>query len=491
MKRLLSALIILVFCVGHSVQAQNQLTLEDAVMQQWRKFYPSDLNQFHWLDQNNYAIVEDNTLLIINGKDTNRISTEMLTSESLSRFPRIKWENNSQFSYRLPSDQKVYRYNIETKAKSNYDMGEGVENLNPSPNAQWISYTKGQNFYVFDTESNTHKTIAESTEEGISYGQVVHRYEFGVEQGSFWSPKNTYLAYYRNDERTVAQYPIVHTNHRIAEPELIRYPMAGEKSEEVTLEVYVVETGQTVRVYTTGDKEQYLTNIAFSPDEETLYIAILNRDQNKVELNAYETRSGRFLNTLFVESDEKFVQPLHAMQFIPKRPSEFLWRSKRDGFDHFYRYDTKGKLINQVSKGDFDVKSALGFVGSKFYYTAYQNQGMEEHLMMSSIFKTKSTKLTSDPGVHRIQLSKLGRVYDSYSNLETPRKVQLLDYKGKKIKDLHTAKNPYEQVVIAQTELNALILEDQTILNSRLIKPHDFDPKKHLESLKAKKHSNG
>ncbi|MGB0883782.1 MAG: DPP IV N-terminal domain-containing protein, partial [Flavobacteriales bacterium] len=305
MKRLLSALIILVFCVGHSVQAQNQLTLEDAVMQQWRKFYPSDLNQFHWLDQNNYAIVEDNTLLIINGKDTNRISTEMLTSESLSRFPRIKWENNSQFSYRLPSDQKVYRYNIETKAKSNYDMGEGVENLNPSPNAQWISYTKGQNFYVFDTESNTHKTIAESTEEGISYGQVVHRYEFGVEQGSFWSPKNTYLAYYRNDERTVAQYPIVHTNHRIAEPELIRYPMAGEKSEEVTLEVYVVETGQTVRVYTTGDKEQYLTNIAFSPDEETLYIAILNRDQNKVELNAYETRSGRFLNTLFVESDEK------------------------------------------------------------------------------------------------------------------------------------------------------------------------------------------
>ena len=112
MKRLLPALIALVFCAGNSVQAQNQLTLEDAVMQQWRKFYPSDLNQFHWLDQNRYAIVEDNTLLIINEEDTNKISTEMLTSETLNRFPRVTWESNSQFSYRLPSDQKVYRYNI-------------------------------------------------------------------------------------------------------------------------------------------------------------------------------------------------------------------------------------------------------------------------------------------------------------------------------------------------------------------------------------------
>ncbi len=141
---------------------------------------------------------------------------------------------------------------------------------------------------------------------------------------------------------------------------MISYPMAGEKTEEVTLEIYNVNNGHTTKVKTTGDKEQYLTNIAFSPDERSIYIAILNRDQNHVMLNQYDVNSGNFIKTLFEEKHDKFIQPLHSMIFIPKR-NEFLWRSKRDGYDHFYRYDTYGKLINKVTKGDLNVIEFIGF----------------------------------------------------------------------------------------------------------------------------------
>ena len=123
----------------------------------------------------------------------------------------------------------------------------------------------------------------------IVLGESVHRNEFGIDKGLFWSPKQNRLAFYRMDQSMVVDYPLVNTKAREAEPKPIKYPMAGMKSHEVTVGVYDVATEKLVYLNTRKDttvheREMYLTNIAWSPDEKYVFIAKLNREQNHMWL---------------------------------------------------------------------------------------------------------------------------------------------------------------------------------------------------------------
>lgn len=481
MQKLKISLLTLASLSVLSVHAQEKLTLDDAVTQQWRKFYPKNIRQFNWHKGNQFSLVKNNQILLVNDSDTTIYTPKDLSVDGLKHIPYYHWntDNEIRFSYK----GKYYTHNFLNATNYIYELGENKADLNFSKDNRFVAYTDGNNFGLFDIKNKKHIPVATSDKDGINYGQVVHRNEFGVNEGSYWSPNSTYIAYYRNDQRSVAEYPIVHTNKRIAEVDLIRYPMAGEKSEEVTLEIYNTKSGHTTKVKTTGDKEQYLTNIAFSPDERSIYIAVLNRDQNHVSLNEYDVESGNYIKTLFEEKHDKFVQPLNSMIFIPKRNHEFLWRSKRNGYDHFYRYDINGNLIKQVTDGEFDVKDFVGFDKTNLLYTAYQTNGMEVQLMKSSIFKGISTTLTTEPGVHKVKVSELGKIYDAYSNLTTPNNIQFIDKKGKKKTTLLEAPNPYNNVEIAQTKLSTIQAEDGTILNTRTILPANFDENKVYPAL--------
>ncbi len=140
----------------------------------------------------------------------------------------------------------------------------------------------------------------------------------------FWSNSGSHLAFYRKDESMVTDYPLVNTDARTAEVNIIKYPMAGMPSHQVTLGVYNLNTDRTVFVKTKGDKEQYLTNISWSPDDKHLYIAVLNRDQNHVKLNKYNAETGEFVKTLFEEKHKNYVQPMHPMLFIEGNDKEFF-----------------------------------------------------------------------------------------------------------------------------------------------------------------------
>ena len=129
--------------------------------------------------------------------------------------------------------------------------------------------------------------------DGIVCGQAVHQREFGISKGLFWSPAGSALAFYRMDESMVTDYPIVNIDARQAKAEPVKYPMAGMKSHEVTVGVYNLSTGETVWLETGTPKEKFLTNIAWSPDEKSIYIAELNREQNEMNLVRYSALTGK------------------------------------------------------------------------------------------------------------------------------------------------------------------------------------------------------
>ena len=479
--------LVISFC--STTVAQNEvLNLEDAIMGRWSKYAPERINGLKWVkNSNDFSYIKSDKLIIENINSSTReiLLSDLNTyfkNDSLTRFPDIIWMSQNRF--RFKKNSIIYAYNISDKTLNkliNFD--ENAQNSEFSEQALALAYTLENNLFIKDSKGTTHQ-ITSDKEPSIVNGQAVHRYEFGISKGTFWSNKGKHLAFYRKDETMVTDYPLVNTDTRIAEANIIKYPMAGMKSHHVTIGIYDLETQKTVYVKTGEPKEQYLTNITWGPKDEFIYIAILNRDQNHMTLNKYDVKSGDFVKTLFEERHENYVQPLHPMIFVEGNNNEFLWRSERDGYDHFYRYTSDGKLLNQVTKGKWVVKDFIAFHGNSIILTGTHNNALETQVFRSTIKAPRSSMISKVEGVHRVQANYSGGyLIDSHSSLKNSTTIEIIEHTGESIRTLLQSKNPFANTEIAQTELYTIKAEDGTPLNCRIIKPSNFDASKRYPAL--------
>ena len=482
-------LVSIVLCLCASAYAQkDSLNLEDAILARLSKFAPDRISGLQWVkNSDDFCYYEDGGLVIENldgTKETLKLSTlnNSLGKDSLNTFPRITWV--SEQSFRFNHNSSIYNFNKSTGILNrvlNFD--ENAANSEFSDKANALAYTIKNNLFISDSKGKTHQ-ITKNEDENIVNGQAVHRYEFGVYKGTFWSNTGSHLAFYRKDESMVSDYPIVNTDARVAETKIIKYPMAGMASHQVTLGIYNLKTEQTIFVKTEGDKEQYLTNIAWSPDDKHIYIAVLNRDQNHMTLNKYDAETGEFVKILFEEKHENYVQPLHPMLFVEGTNSEFLWRSERDGYDHIYRYSVNGKLLNQVTKGKWVVKDILGFNDKSVILTGTANNGLDTQVYKSLLKNSRSRMITDDTGVHRVKAnSDASHFIDSFNSLENPGTIEIIDNSGTLEQTLLQSKNPYQRTIMGTTELYTIKAEEGTELNCRMIKPANFDATKSYPTL--------
>ena len=482
-------LVSIVLCLCASAYAQkDSLNLEDAILARLSKFAPDRISGLQWVkNSDDFCYYEDGGLVIENldgTKETLKLSTlnNSLGKDSLNTFPRITWV--SEQSFRFNHNSSIYNFNKSTGILNrvlNFD--ENAANSEFSDKANALAYTIKNNLFISDSKGKTHQ-ITKNEDENIVNGQAVHRYEFGVYKGTFWSNTGSHLAFYRKDESMVSDYPIVNTDARVAETKIIKYPMAGMASHQVTLGIYNLKTEQTIFVKTEGDKEQYLTNIGWSPDDKHIYIAVLNRDQNHMTLNKYDAETGEFVKILFEEKHENYVQPLHPMLFVEGTNSEFLWRSERDGYDHIYRYSVNGKLLNQVTKGKWVVKDILGFNDKSVILTGTANNGLDTQVYKSLLKNSRSRMITDDTGVHRVKAnSDASHFIDSFNSLENPGTIEIIDNSGTVEQTLLQSKNPYQSTIMGTTELYTIKPEEGTELNCRMIKPANFDVTKSYPTL--------
>ncbi len=488
MKNLKLSFAFLFLIVGSVLHAQKQeITLEDAIMKQGA-FYGQRMYNLQWTKNvNEYSYYGKEGVINISDFDGNKISisaddinSSLDENQKIEKVPYdITWLSKDVFQF--SANEKVYQYFVKEKTtKVMYVYRPGAENIDFTTKGDYLAYTIDNNLYISSAKGE--KIITnDAKESNVVNGQAVHRVEFGITKGTYWSPKGDVLAYYRKDESMVEDYPLVNVMAREAKLEAIKYPMAGMKSEEVTLVLYNVETQKKVTVRTGEPKEQYLTNIAWSPDQKYIYIAILNRDQNHVKLNQYNATTGKFEKTLLEEKSDVYVQPLNKMEFISGRNNEFLWRSERDGYDHYYRYNTNGKLLNQVTKGDWAVMDMISVDKKNVYFTATANNGLDRVIYKSSIKNSKSKLLSKVSGVHSAKISADKKyILDSWSSLEVPSTTDLISASnGKVVKQLLKSDNPLANVNIGKIELGTIKAGDGvTDLNTRTIYPANFDSSK-------------
>jgi dipeptidyl-peptidase 4 len=313
--------------------------------------------------------------------------------------------------------------------------------------AHRVAYTLGEDLYVRSPGTSEALRVTTDGTDGIVSGRSVHREEYGITKGTFWSPSGNKLAFYRMDESMVTPYQLEDIKTQPSTFKKIRYPMAGQTSHHVTLGVFDLATQRTTFLKTTGAADDYLTNICWDPTGAYVFITHLNRATDHLRVVQYDVATGEATKTLIEEHDAKWLEPLHPLTFLKKAPSQFIYWSQQDGFWHLYLYDTNKGLLRQLTKGAWVVKNIIGMdekEGSVFVEgTAFINPkdpkgAMETHLYRVDIAKGTTVQLTKEPGTHSGQLSSNGRyVIDTWSSLTVPSRVEVLDAtKGMVLKQL-------------------------------------------------------
>ena len=286
----------------------------------------------------------------------------------------------------------------------------------------------------------------------------------------------------------VTPYPLVHINTRKATEEKLYYPMAGMPSHHVTLGIYDVASGKTTYIKTGEPKEKYLTNISWAPDSKTVYIAEVNREQNHMDLKAYDPATGDYIKTLFSEHNDKYIEPQWPMRFIPGRDKEFVWQTRRDGYTHLYRYNVDGKLLGQITRGEWEITDFLGFAdgGKTIVYSSTQLSPIDRVIASVSIDGRKTRILTPQAGWHVGQLSSDGKyLLDTYESLKNPTENRLLSVAtGKPIATLYQSKDPEAGFINPEITFGTIKAADGvTDLHYRLLKPTNFDPAKKYPTI--------
>ena len=356
-----------------------------------------------------------------------------------------------------------------------------------APRAKHAVAVRDNNLFLLLPDGSSKQLTTDGTPT-LVYGQSVHQNEFGIHGGLFWSPDGSRLAFYRMDQSMVSAYPLVHTNTRKATEEKLYYPMAGMPSHHVTLGIYDVASGKTTYIKTGEPKEKYLTNISWAPDSKTVYIAEVNREQNHMDLKAYDPATGDYIKTLFSEHNDKYIEPQWPMRFIPGRDKEFVWQTRRDGYTHLYRYNVDGKLLGQITRGEWEITDFLGFAdgGKTIVYSSTQLSPIDRVIASVSIDGRKMRILTPQAGWHVGQLSSDGKyLLDTYESLKNPTENRLLSVAtGKPIATLYQSKDPEAGFINPEITFGTIKAADGvTDLHYRLLKPTNFDPAKKYPTI--------
>lgn len=465
-------------------QEKKTLTLEDATIGYWKGLYPETLKGLRWVDNENYyAYYQDDAIVFYDGsndKETQRISLTDLQKvyPQLKRIPSMKKLGRDGFVFQDRNNFQVY--NHQTGGTEVLTLNEKAENVDFSTQANIAAYTIDNNLYVHEL-GQSEKAVTENKDKNIVSGQAIHRSEYGITKGTFWSPEGNFLAFYQKDETDVKEYPLVDETTYPATATPIKYPMAGQGSEQGAVGIYDVSKNKTVYLNIDTSDNHYLTNLSWTPDEKYVMLAEINRATTHYDLNLYDVKTGNKVRTIMSESNSIWVEPEHNAVFIPNSDSRFIWFSEKDGFMNLYLYDTSGKFIKQLTKFDWVVQDILGFdeKNKNVFITGTGKDARETHTFKVNLKSGKATKLTSQPGSHRSQLSPDGSMLiDQYSSISVPGVTQIIDTKNGKSRVIQTSKDPLKDYRLGTEEFVDIKAEDGTNLHGILIKPADFNPNK-------------
>jgi len=495
-----SLALLLLAMLSLPAMAQQQFTLEDLNFggNNYENMIPKNRSLAWWGDQ--LVRLEDDTCWTVNA--VNGKEKVLFTRAKLNKWAALEADSLQvqslemlQFPYAgkplalVQNSVERLLFNFKTRKvewRQRVDNAAQAQEWNDRSRA--VAFVKDDNLYVTDGAGMTRQVTSDGSRE-LVYAQSVHRNEFGIEGGLFWNPQGTRLAFYRMDQSMVADYPLItvpeldDSTQVWATPAPEKYPMAGQTSHLVTVGVLDVATGDTVYLKAGDPTDRYFSNIAWNPDGNIVYMMEGNRDQNKVDLVAYDATTGRRLSTLYHEEHPKYVEPQHPITFLPWDNEKFILWSEKDGYNHLYLCDTAGKLVKQLTRGNWVVMDMLGFDEQRqaVIISANADSPIQQNLYRVDVSTGDMTRIDEGGrGWHYGSLSASGAwLIDSYQEPDVPRNIAIVDTRNNRQYRYFTAPDPWQGYTVPEYRCGSIKAADGTTdLYYRMVMPTGFEPTK-------------
>lgn len=495
-KHLIVAAVALLIGTNAMAQTKKSFTLEDLMWggNNYANIMPKYYGTAFWGDRLLKLDVDEVSTLASNKGKAEKPRVLFTTDQLNAAIDTAKYGKVYNLLYaQFPSGSKseVYLQTSKLNLLYNWQQRKVVWSTERTPGAYANdmshyshneAFVKDWNLYVKTADGKTHQVSTDGSRE-LQYGLSVHRDEFGIRKGTFWSPKGSLLAFYRMDQSMVTDYPLVDINHRVAQLAPEKYPMAGMTSHKVTVGVYNPATDKTVYLQAGDPTDRYFTNIAWSPDESTIYMFELPRTQDKAELVAYDAHTGARKGVLYTETNARYVEPCNPIQFLPWDATKFVMQTRRDGYNHLYLFTADGRQLKQLTKGQFEVISVLGFntKAKSIIYQSNQDNPIQYSNYSVNVATGKVARLDNGQGTHYAALSENGLyLSDRWSSPTTFRQYDLLGttQPAAAVK-LHADADPWTAYNVPEISGGKIKAADgKTDLYYRLVKPVGFDPAK-------------
>lgn len=398
---------------------------------------------------------------------------------------RILISADEEAIYRHSSKSTNYVYDVKRKELTPIAKGKKQQLACFSPDGTKLAYVRDNNLYLYDIAFATEKAISTDGEMNkIINGAPdwVYEEEFGFAKGFQWSPDGKNIAFYRFDESKVKEYTLV--NFDSLYPTLVKYkyPKAGEDNSVIMIKIYNIENQQTTIADIGAETDIYIPRILWTQDPNKLCIMRMNRLQNNLEFLMTNATTGKS-NIMFTETNKSYLEVGDNLSFL-KNGKQFIWVSEMDGYRHIYLYDMNGKLINQITKGKWDIAGITGIdeTNQLIYFTAAAIKPMQRELYSIKFNGKAMTMLSTQTGSNEASFSRTFKYYLlTCSNANQPPVITLFDSKGKQIRILEdnkavTAK--MKQYNFSTKEFFVFKTSEGIELNGWMIKPADFDQNK-------------
>ena len=443
----------------------------------------NDENGYSTVDKYSYTSLEK-VATIVDGK----------TLQNLQNFESYSF-NNDETQLILGKDiQKVYRrstkgtyYAFSVGSKKVRFIGENIQEPTFSPDSKKVAYAKNNNLFMLDLTTNlTTQVTKDGKYNHIINGTTdwVYEEEFGFVRAFEWSNDSKFIAFLRFNESKVREFSMGVTGDGLYPSQhVFKYPKAGEDNAKVSLHMYSLTTKNTKKI-NLGVYE-YIPRIKWSTKEGVLIATTLNRHQNDLKLHKVNAvRSSAML--LFNEKDAAYVSVKDDLTFLDD--NSFIWTSEKDGFNHIYHYSFNGKLINQITKGNWEVTKYYGFNKEKktIYYQSVENGSINRGVYSIGLDGTNKKLLSNNIGTNTAAFSRnLNYFINTHSSSETPPKFSLYSAEGemiKVIKDNAPLQEKLTDYKMSQKEFSTININGND-LNMWMIKPVDFDAQKEYPLL--------
>ncbi|MCB0409508.1 MAG: S9 family peptidase [Flavobacteriales bacterium] len=390
--------------------------------------------------------------------------------------------SNTESIYRYSSKSDYFIYELASKKLSKLADGEKQMYATFSPKANKVAYVKNNNLYFKDLSGNKEVQITNDGKEGSIINGAsdwVYEEELTLVQAFKWSPDGTKIAFYKFDESNVKEWSLKYYNELYPDEVRFKYPKAGEANSKVDIYVYDLLTNKTIKA-DIGNDYEYIIRINWTNDSEKLAIQSMNRHQSKLKMHLVDINSNSS-ELVYEETHEKYVE-IPTTIFLSNK-DQFLITSEKDGYNHMYLYDIKGKLIKQITNGKWEITEIYGVdeKSGTVYYQSSEMGAISRDVYSIKLNGSSKKRLSNRRGVSAAEFSKTYKYFiNTNSSASIPYYVSVNDNSGKELRILVDNKGVVDRLKgydIAKKEFTTLNINNHQ-LNAWVMKPSNFDENK-------------